>query len=243
MKTPLVLLPGLMCDDAVWTAQIEALAPRADCHVFGYGALDSLGAMAEQVLADAPAGRFALAGHSMGGRVAFEIVRRAPERVERLALLDTATHPLPGGAAGEAERAGRLALLATARERGMRAMARDWAVGMVHPDRHASPVFEAVLDMFERFTPDLFEAQIRALLARPDAASLLPAIRCPTLVLCGRDDAWSPPARHTFMHDRIADSRLVVIDHCGHMSTMEEPAAVCAAFAAWLDRPAAPRPA
>lgn len=237
MKTPLVLLPGLMCDGAAWAAQVQALSARADCHVAAYGLLDSLGAMAEHVLATAPAGRFALAGHSMGGRIAFEVLRRAPQRIERLALLDTATHPLPDGEAGEAERAGRLRLLALARERGMRAMAREWALGMVHPDRHGQPVFEAVLDMIERASPEVFEAQIRALLARPDAAPLLPAIRCPTLVLCGREDAWSPPARHAFMHEHIAGSRLVVIEHCGHMSTMEQPAAVSTAFEAWLDLP------
>jgi pimeloyl-ACP methyl ester carboxylesterase len=238
MTTPLVLLPGLMCDAAVWAAQVQALADRAACHVPAYGTLDSLGAMADHVLATAPAERFALAGHSMGGRIAFEVLRRAPQRIERLALLDTATHPLPAGEAGEAERAGRLRLLALARARGMRAMAREWALGMVHPDRHGEPVFEAVLDMIERASPEVFEAQIHALLARPDAARLLPAIRCPTLVLCGREDAWSPPARHEFMHQHIAGSHLVVVERCGHMSTMERPAEVCAALAGWLDLPA-----
>lgn len=234
---PLVLLPGLMCDGDVWAPQIDALSARADCHVMAYGTLDSLGAMAEHVLAAAPAGRFALAGHSMGGRIAFEVLRRAPQRVERLALLDTATHPLPEGPAGDTERAGRLRLLAIAREQGMHAMARDWATGMVHPDRHREPVFEAIVAMIARATPEVFAAQIRALLARPDAAPLLATIRCPTLVLCGRDDAWSPPARHEFMHERIAGSRLVVVEHCGHMSTMERPEAVSAALTAWLDTP------
>lgn len=237
MKTPLVLLPGLMCDAAVWAAQVQALSPGAECHVPAYGQLDSLGAMADHVLATAPPGRFALAGHSMGGRIAFEVLRRAPQRVERLALLDTATHPLPDGEAGEAERAGRYRLLALSREHGMRAMAREWALGMVHPDRHGTPVFDAVLDMIERASPEIFEAQIRALLARPDAAPLLATIRCPTLVLCGRDDAWSPPARHAFMHERIAGSRLVVVEHCGHMSTMEQPDAVSEALQAWLETP------
>lgn len=233
-----MLLPGLMCDRAVWAPQVAALAGRAECHVMAYGTFDSLGAMAEHVLAQAPAGRFALAGHSMGGRVAFEVVRRAPQRVERLALLDTATHPLADGAAGEAERAGRLRLLAIARERGMRVMAREWATGMVHPDRHGEPVFEAVLDMIERATPEIFAAQIRALLARPDATPLLAAIRGPALLLCGREDAWSPPQRHEFMHAHIAGSRLVVVEHCGHMSTMERPDAVTAALVRWLDEPA-----
>jgi pimeloyl-ACP methyl ester carboxylesterase len=236
---PLVLLPGLLCDAAVWAPQVEALAGRVACHVVDYGERNSLAAMAEHALATAPAQRFALAGHSMGGRVAFEVWRRAPERIERLALLDTSYHPLAEGEAGETERRGRHALLETARREGMRTMARAWALGMVHPDRHAGPVFEAVLDMFERSTPAVFAAQIEALLDRPDATPLLGTIACPTLLLCGRDDGWSPPARHEFMQARIAASQLVVVEHCGHMSTLEQPGAVTAAFAAWLDRPGA----
>lgn len=233
--SPLVLLPGLMCDAAVWAPQVEALAGRIECHVPDYGDRNSLGAMAEYVLATVPAGRFALAGHSMGGRVAFEVWRRAPERVERLALLDTSYHPLAPGEAGEAERRQRLGLLEIARDQGMRTMAREWALGMVHPSRHATPVFEAVLDMIQRSSPDIFAAQIEALLGRPDATPLLGTIRCPTLLLCGREDGWSPPARHEFMRERIAGARLVVVEACGHMCTMEQPAAVSAALASWLD--------
>jgi pimeloyl-ACP methyl ester carboxylesterase len=226
-----VLLPGLLCDRAAWQAQIDVLGP---CHVANYGTLDSLQAMAQHVLATAPAGPLAVAGHSMGGRVAFEMWRQAPERIERLALLDTSYHPLAEGEAGETERAGRMNLLATARRDGMRAMARAWAPGMLHPSRHHSPVFEAVLDMFERKTPDIFAAQIHALLNRPDCTELLGQIHCPTLLLCGHDDAWSPPARHEFMQQRITGSRLVVLEQCGHMSTMEQPEAVSRALADWL---------
>ena len=226
-----VLLPGLLCDRAVWQAQIDAIGP---CHVADYGSLDSLPAMAAQVLATAPAGPLAVAGHSMGGRVAFEMWRQAPQRIERLALLDTSYHPLADGEAGEAERAGRMSLLTTAQRDGMRTMAREWALGMVHPSRHDTPLFEAVLDMFERKTPDIFAAQINALLKRPDCTALLATIRCPTLLLCGRDDAWSPPARHEQMQRHISGSRLVVIEQCGHMSTMEQPDAVSRALTEWL---------
>jgi len=230
-SAPLVLLPGLLCDGAVWRSQIDALGPA---FVADYGALDSLAAMAAHVLATAPAGPLAVAGHSMGGRVAFEMLRQAPDRIERLALLDTSYHQLADGEPGEKERAGRLALLAKARSDGMRAMARDWALGMVHPSRYNTPVFETVLDMFERHTPDIFAAQISALLNRPDCTELLRTIRCPTLLLCGREDAWSPPSRHEHMHDAMAGSRLVVVEQCGHMSTMEQPDAVSRALAGWL---------
>ena len=232
--TPLVLLPGLLCDQAVWAPQIAALGDRVNAHVVHYGERNSLTAMAQHVLDTAPAPRFALAGHSMGGRVAFEVWRLAPERVTRLALLDTSYHPLAPGEAGENEKLGRHTLLEKARHDGMRAMADEWARGMVHESRIGGPVFEAILDMFERSSPEVFAAQIQALLDRPDADPLLPTITCPTLVLCGREDVWSNPARHQHLHARIPGSTLVIVERCGHMSTMEQPEAVSQALRQWL---------
>lgn len=230
----LMLLPGLNCDAAVWAPQVAALNSQAHCVVPAWGLRDSLTAMAEQALAEAPTERFALAGHSMGGRVALEVMRLAPQRVTHLALLDTGTHPLAAGEAGEKEKAGRLALLKIAREQGMRAMAREWAKGMVHPDRIGSPLFEEVLDMFDRGSAAQYAAQINALLNRLDATPLLATIQCPTLVLTGREDAWSGPAQHEAMAAAIAGAKLVIVEHSGHMTTMEQPQAVNRAFAEWL---------
>ncbi|MEO6184868.1 MAG: alpha/beta fold hydrolase, partial [Steroidobacteraceae bacterium] len=131
---PLILVPGLMCDDTVWKHQITALGAHRHLQVADHGLSDSLGVMAERILERAPP-RFALAGHSMGGRVALEVVARAPERVSRLALLDTGYEALVPGEAGERERAGRYRLLDIARRDGMLVMAKDWARGMVHPAR------------------------------------------------------------------------------------------------------------
>jgi pimeloyl-ACP methyl ester carboxylesterase len=235
-RPTLVLVPGLLCDAAVWEAQRTALAPRADIVVADHGSLDTLAAMAARVLESVP-GRFALAGHSMGGRVAFEVLRQAPQRVAGLALLDTACRPLAAGAAGEQERHGRLALLALARRDGMRAMAREWLRGMVHPLRLGdAPLVEAILAMFERKTPDVFAAQIHALLGRPDAGELLGGIACPTLVLCGAQDAWALPQGHRDMAAAIPGSTLTEVPGCGHMAPMERPAEVSAALAAWLER-------
>ncbi|MDB5742087.1 MAG: alpha/beta hydrolase fold [Polaromonas sp.] len=233
-KPVLLLLPGLLCDEANWAAQCADLAGMADCRVPAYPTLDSIEAMAEHVLATAPPGGFAMAGHSMGGRVALEVLRRAPERIERLALLDTGFQALAAGEAGEKERAGRHQLLALAQSEGMRAMGTQWACGMVHPSRLGTPVFEAILDMIARHTPAMFAAQIQALLARPDASALLPQIRCPTLLLCGRDDLWSPLVRHESMQRAIPGARLEVIELSGHMTTMEQPRAVSQALAQWL---------
>lgn len=230
----LMLLPGLNCDAAVWAPQVAALKSQANCIVPAWGLRDSLTAMAEQALAEAPTERFALAGHSMGGRVALEVMRLAPQRVTHLALLDTGTHPLAAGEAGEKEKAGRLALLKLAREQGMRAMAQEWAKGMVHPERIGSPLFEEVLDMFNRGSAAQYAAQINALLNRLDATPLLAKIQCPALVLTGREDAWSGPAQHEVMAAAIAGSKLVIVEHSGHMTTMEQPQAVNRAFAAWL---------
>lgn len=241
MKTSLILVPGLLCDETVWSHQIDALADVADTQVAAHGERDSLIAMAEAIIARAPP-RFALAGHSMGGRVAFEVIRRVPDRVAALAVLDTGHLPLPAGEAGEREIASRMGLVEKARRNGMRAMGWDWLQGMVYPSRLADAVLvNAVLDMFERKTPEIYAAQTRALIGRPDATSLLGKIRCPTLVLCGREDVWSPPQRHEQICNMIPGSSLTVVPYCGHMSTMERPAEVSAALRTWLERAARER--
>jgi len=234
----LLLLPGLLCDHAVWRHQQQAL-PEVQSLVIDYGECDSIEAMARLALAQVRAPVFSIAGHSMGGRVALEVARLAPERVQRIALMDTGTDPIAEGAAGEREVQGRMALLETARRDGMRAMGQVWARGMVHADRLATPLFDEILAMIERKTPDIFAAQLHALIHRPDARHVLAALPgATTLLLCGRDDGWSPLARHEDMHARVPGSTLAVIEHSGHMSTMEQPEAVTQALRTWLARPA-----
>jgi pimeloyl-ACP methyl ester carboxylesterase len=229
-----VLLPGLLCDASVWEAPRAALRTDFDCQVPSYRTRDSISAMAQAVLAESPA-RFALIGHSMGGRVALEIARAAPERISALALLNTGYAARPAGTDGERELREREALVQLANEAGMRAMGRTWVQAMVHPARLADgPLIESILSMVERVSPESFAAQIRALLARPDASSVLAAIPCPTLLLCGREDQWSPLARHEYMARLIPHSELAVIEACGHMSPLERPAEVTRHLARWL---------
>jgi len=231
---PLVLVPGLMCDGTVWEHQIEACGTGREIQVPDHADSDTLRIMAERILDQAPP-RFALAGHSMGGRVALEVMARAPERVSRLALLDTGHEALAPGDAGEREKAGRYRLLEMAQRDGMLVMAREWARGMVHPARLSdAPLMDAIHSMIARATVAQFAAQVSALLGRPDRTGLLSQLRLPTLVLCGREDSWSPLARHEQMARLISGSCLVGIADCGHMSTMERPEAVSKALLAWL---------
>ena len=232
-----VLVPGLLCDEAVWKPQLKALHDLARMQVADHGELDSLGAMADAILAKAPP-RFAVVGHSMGGRVALEVARRAASRVTGLALLDTGYAPLPAGDAGAKEAAGRHALLDLARSSGMRAVGERWlSIPMTHEARlKERTLVESILRMIERRTPAQFAAQIRALLARPDATALLPMISCPALVLCGEDDAWASLSTHRVMAQLLPHSTLVTLPDCGHMCTMERPDAVSAALRTWLAR-------
>jgi pimeloyl-ACP methyl ester carboxylesterase len=232
----LVLLPGFLCDRTVWEHQISALSDLAEIRCMEWGPQhDSLPAMAEAVLRWAPE-RFALAGHSMGGRVAFEVYRKAPERITRIAVSNTGAGMRPPGAAGDNEERGRRALLQIARFQGMRAMAIEWLKGMIPSYRQGDgELVESIIHMFEQKTSDMFETQMLALLGRPDANPVLGQIRCPTLVWTGCDDVWSPPAQHEKIASAIPGAKLVLIPKCGHMSTMERPDEVAAAMRSWLE--------
>jgi pimeloyl-ACP methyl ester carboxylesterase len=233
----LVLIPGLMCDQEIWAAQCEALSQwNVGFRIVDHGTVDSLADMAARILALEP-GPLTVAGHSMGGRVALEIARVAGARLRGLALLDTGFRPLAAGEAGERELAGRMRLLEQARAQGIRAMAASWVQDMVHPNRlQDRTLIEPILDMFERHSLAQFAAQIKALIERPDASTVLPAIRCPTLLLCGEQDQWSNPAQHDEMAQRIAGSHFTCVPHCGHMAPLEQPAAINAALHSWLER-------
>jgi pimeloyl-ACP methyl ester carboxylesterase len=229
----LVLLPGLLCDEAIWTPILELLNIN-DYFVADYSELEDLAAMAKHVLTQVEGDQLIVFGHSMGGRIAMEIMRQAPERVSHLGLFDTAYRSAVSGEKGAQEKQKRMDLLAKAKQEGMRAMGEQWALGMVHPQSHNTPVFDAILNMLERKTPTIFAAQINALLNRPDMESVLRQINCPTLLLCGEDDLWSPVSVHQEMQTLIKNATLSVIPNCAHMSTMEQPKSVANAISKWL---------
>ncbi len=231
---PLVLLPGLLCDAAVWAEQTGEFNQAL---VVDYGLADSLVQMAAIVLSVAPP-RFALAGHSMGGRVALEVYRLAPDRVLRIGLFDTGSGAKPAGEDGEREAQGRYRLLDIAHRQGMRAMAREWLPPMVHPVRHGdTALLNAIVGMIARKTPEIQAAQIKALLERPDSTQVLRTIYCPALLLTGDADTLSSPAAHAEMASVVRGSKLVIVPDCGHMAMMERPDEVTAAMREWLAAP------
>lgn len=243
MTQQLLLLPGLLCDRTVWREQIANLKADWDCQVPVYENEVSITDMADRVLEEGGA-RFALAGHSMGGRVALEVVRKAPERVTHLALLDTGYSPLKSGKAGRQEIDSRQALVHQARTEGMRAMGWEWMKGMVHPERlNDAALCEQILAMIASKTPDQFAGQQEALIGRPDATPVLESLTCPVQFICGRQDSWSPLERHFDMSERVPDTdgrtpgeRVTAIEESGHMSTMERPDQVSTALRALLSR-------
>lgn len=240
MQPTLFLLPGLLCDAQSWAPQIEAFAGVANVVIPDFRYVRSITAMAQLVVDSAPE-RFSLAGHSMGGRVAIEVFRMVPQSVERLALLDTGIHPPRA-----AEQAKRQELIDLARAEGMEALAARWLPPMLHPDHSA--LIAPLTEMVKRSTPDTFENQQRALLGRPDACAVIPTIKCPALVLCGREDAWSPVPQHEEIAAAIGRSKLTIVEDCGHMAPVEQPGAVTAALREWFqsrwssEAPSDPRP-
>ncbi len=226
---PLFLLPGLICNDVVWASQTTALGDYDPVAISGYGNARSFTTMAEAVLDFAPE-HVSLAAHSMGARVALEMYRLAPERIERLALLDTGVHAL---APGEKEK--RLALFELGKNRGMAALVESWLPPMVHPDRRDDPTFmQPLIDMCMSVGLDQFKNHITALIDRPEVRSLLPRITCPTLVGVGSDDAWAPVEQHRVIAAAIPDANLVIFNHAGHMAPVETPDQVTAALRQWL---------
>ena len=238
-RAPLVLVPGLLCDSALWRQQLDHLADVAAMTVADVAACDSMPAMAEAVLAQAPAGEFALAGLSMGGYIALEIMRRAPGRVRRLALLDTSARLDTAE-----QRARRLAMIAQAEKGDFQGVTDRLLPLFIHPDRLSDATLTGeVKAMTGRAGKDAFLRCQKAIMGRPDSRARLGEIVTPTLVLVGRQDVLTPPEVHVELAARIPRAKLVVIENCGHLSTMERPEAVSAVMGYWLqDEGGAGRP-
>ncbi len=229
MSDHLVLIPGLLCTEALYAEQLAHLGQRAAVMVADHSGHDSLDAMASAILDAAPE-RFALAGLSMGGYLAFEIMRQAPRRVERLALLDTSARP-----DSEEQSANRRRLVALAEKKGVAAPAREMFPRLVAPSRGSDEGLRAkFLGMAEATGVAGFAHQQAAIAGRPDSRKTLAAITCPTLVLVGEEDQLTPVEMAQEIAEGIAGSRLAVVPGVGHLSTLEAPDRVTAELRSWL---------
>ncbi|HWE73349.1 MAG TPA: alpha/beta hydrolase [Stellaceae bacterium] len=226
----MVLIPGLLCDAALWRGQVEDLADIAEPWIANVTHDDSMTAMAQRVLAEAPPGPFALAGLSMGGYVAQAIMREAPERVERLALLDTSAM------ADTPEQSRRRRDLIDLAEKGdFKGVTPRLLPLFIHPDRLSDKALtEEVMAMTERVGKDAFLRQQRAIIGRPDNRPNLPKIACPTVVICGRQDQMTLLHWNEDIASLIPGARLQVIEDCGHLTTMERPWETSVAMRQWL---------
>ena len=225
----LILLPGLLCDGALWRHQTEHLADQIEVHVADLTLDNAVSAMAARVLAQAPP-TFALAGLSMGGYVAQEIMRQAPERVERLALVDTNAR-----ADTDEQRKSRAALIALADVGKFKGVTPRLLPSLIHPSRMEEPaVAGVVMEMAERVGQQAFKRQQEAIMGRKDGRGDLEAIRIPTLILAGRQDALCPPKVQQEMIERLPNGKLVLVEDCGHLVSLERPEATTAVFRYWL---------
>lgn len=226
---PLVLVPGLLCSARLYGPQIAALWPFGQVAVADHRRDADMAAIAARILADAPP-RFALAGLSMGGYIAFAMLRLAPERIARLALLDTAAGPdLPE------QKVGREKFIAMAEAGKLTDVVEMLTPRFLHRSRQNDEALKRVVrDMAAETGPEAFVRQQKAIMSRPDARPLLASIRCPSLVLVGEGDELTPPELAKEIAGGISGARLVVVPDCGHLSTLEKPEAVNAALTDWL---------
>jgi len=230
MKEPLLLLPGMMCDARIFTPQIATFSVDRPVMVAPLTGRTSFGELAEDILAHAPP-RFALAGLSMGGITAMEIIKQAPERITRLALMDT--NPLAEPADRAAERDSQIERV---RVGGLRSVIRDeMKPNYLTDGPNKGRILDLCMAMAETLGAGVFADQSRALQQRPDQCDTLRAVRVPTLILCGEDDTLCPLERHEMMRDLISGARLAVIPGAGHLTILEQPERTNEELKQWLN--------
>ena len=226
-RPALVFASAHLTDERLFAHQVEALSATHDCHVFAFRDHPTLGEMAVELLAHAPP-RFTLIGLSLGGYLAFEVIRRQLERIERLVLLDTRAV-----ADTETVRQGRFADIAKVQAGGIDALIPELPARWVHPANRAR-----VSDLMGSMARSIGDRgqynQQQAMLARPDSHADLRTVRVPTLIACGREDTATPLAEHERMRDCVPGARLEVFEQCGHLTTIEQPGVVTSLLESWL---------
>ncbi|MCK5423825.1 MAG: alpha/beta fold hydrolase [Emcibacter sp.] len=230
MSKNLILIPGLLCSDDLWLDQIGEFEEDFDIALFDHTLHDNLSAMVSAFLEDAP-DSFNLAGLSMGGYIAFEVMRQAACRVERLILLDTNAR-----ADREPQIEMRQSLINRAAKEDIRIIAQELTEYLIHHDRlNDKELCGRILDMASEVGAEAFQRQQQALIGRPDSRGALSDIICPTLIICGEQDVLTPPKVHQEMADLIPNAVYHHIADCGHLSTMERPDEVNQLMRAFLE--------
>ena len=226
---PILLIPGLVSSPRIYAPVVPALWQFGPVTVANHIRDDHMALIARRILAEAPP-RFALAGHSMGGYIAFEIMRQAPERVAKLALLNTQARSDTPEATTR-----RRTMMARARGGEYRAVLDELFPGFVHPSRREdADLRRLVHDMGEDVGVEGFVRQQEAIISRPDSRPVLATIKCPTLVLSGDEDNTIPNAMSVEMVDNIHNAKLVILPNCGHLPQVEQPEATAKALVEWL---------
>lgn len=231
MTMPLVLLPGLMCDARLFAPQIEALSQRGRVTVGDTTGFQSMSALAEAVLNNAPP-IFALAGLSMGGILAMEIIRQAPERVARLALMDT--NPLAEADAMKLRRDAHLKMVQAGQLE--QVLREEMKPNYLTEGPQRTALLGLCMDMALELGAEVFGRQAVALRDRRDQCDTLRTVSVPTLILCGRDDRLCPVERHELMHQLVRGSVLEVIEGAGHLPTLEQSEQTTAALLRWMEK-------
>jgi len=226
----LALIPGLVSDSIVWAPLADAVGHRMPVHAADVSRASSISGMAENVLA-ATEGDLIAVGHSMGGRVAMEMARIAPDRIRGLVLANTGHHPKRDGE--EVKRQQMIDL----GHRSMDELADQWLPPMLHPDRLSDAgLIGHLRTMVLRAGADVHERQIRALINRPNASTYMAELGCPILLIAARQDGWSPITQHQEIAEAAPDAELVIIEDAGHVGPVERPAEVTSAIIDWLTR-------
>lgn len=228
-NTPLVLIPGLLCDERLWAQQKAALEHTRRIDIADVTLDSSISQMAQRVLNEAPP-LFALAALSMGGYVAMEIMRQAPERVTKLALIDTMVRP-----DDDARAKARRGLLALAQMGRFKGVTPQLLPKLMHPRCIGTHVADTVQAMAQAIGKDGFVRQQQAIIERPDYRPVLETIKVPTLIVVGEDDEITPPAESEEIHRGIPHSRMVLLPECGHLPPLEYPQLTTQLLSEWLD--------
>lgn len=230
-KTPLILLPGTLCDERVWSHQIEILSDIAEVKIYDVTKADSIERLAQLILEDAP-DKFALAGLSLGGIISLEIMRQSPERVKKLALLDTNPNPPTSEQMTSWEK-----FIEMANNGQFLDITKDHLLPvLIHPDRrNDESIIGTIIDMAKKIGVDGYINQLKAVMGRSEQRPILSTITCPTLVIVGKEDVLCPVHMSEFITENIPKASLEILAHSGHLSTLEQPEKVSALLRNWLN--------